>query len=278
VSDPISEPRPGYFDPALSPDGTHLAICEWDGTEVDIWIHDLERSTRTRFTFKEGNQVAPEWTPDGSRILYQDSRTDTIMVRSADGTGAPTRVAKGREPSVSSEGRYLLYDIQAGSTQEDIWYLDREDERGEPQLFLATPARDYRPRFSPDGNYVAYASDESGDFDIYLKRFPGGEGKWQVSTNGGDRPRWARDGRSIYYQQDNCDLMEVSVTFEPALTLGTPRMVVDCVGLGLHEGYGREFEIAEDGFLWTKSAIAAESRIDVGITVIENWAREFQQP
>jgi Tol biopolymer transport system component len=278
LSDALSEPKPGYFDPSLSPDGSRLAICEWDGSEVDIWIHDLERKTRTRFTFKEGAQVGAEWTPDGKQILYQETRSDTIMTRSADGTGSPTPLAKGREPVLSSDGRYLAYHIQGGATQEDLWYTDLEEESG-PKLFLSTPAREYRARISPDGNYIAYASDESGDFDVYITRFPGGEGKWQVSTNGGDRPRWGRSGKALYYQEANCDLMEVSVTLEPALTLGTPKKVVDCSESGLFEGFGREFDIGinEDRFIWSKSAASSEGRIDIGITVVENWAREFRR-
>jgi Tol biopolymer transport system component len=278
VGDPFSEPRPGYFDPCISPDGKRLAVCEWDGSEVDIWIHDLERTTRTRFTFKEGSQLAPLWTPSGDHVLYYQSRGDTIMIRSADGTGSPTAVVKGRSPSLSSDGKHLAYHMQAGTTQEDLWYVDLE-ENGEPRQFLSTPAREYRARISPDGNYIAYASDESGDFDVYITRFPGGEGKWQISTNGGDRPRWGRSGKTLYYQEANCDLMEVSVSQEPALTLGTPKMVVDCSKLGVFEGFGREFtvDVDEGRFIWTKSAVSTQGRIDVGITVVENWAREFRK-
>jgi len=278
VSDPLTDSRPGHFDPALSPDGKRLAVCEWDGTEVDIWIHDLERKTRTRFTFSEGAQVAPEWTPDGTHILYHESRGDTIMMRRADGTGSPSSVVKGRSPSLSSDGMHLAFHVQAGTTQEDLWYTNLETE-GNPVQFLATPARERRAHISPDGGYIAYASDESGQFEVYITRFPTGEGKWQVSTNGGDRPRWGRSGNSLYYQENNCDLMEVSVALEPALTLGTPTKVVDCADSGLSEGFGREFDVdvTAGRFIWAKSTVTAEGRIDVGITVVENWAAEFRK-
>jgi Tol biopolymer transport system component len=278
VSDPLSDPRPGYFDPDVSPDGKRLAVCEWDGTEVDIWIHDLERKTRTRFTFAEGAQIDPVWTPDGTQILYHETRGDSIMLRRADGTGSPTYVTRGRSPSLSGDGQYLAYHIQGGATQEDVWYSDLK-EKGEPTRLIATPAREYRGRISPDGTYIAYSSDESGRFEIYITRFPGGEGKWQVSTSGGDRPRWGRSGLRLYYQENNCNLMEVSVTQEPALALGTPTKVIDCVELGLYSGFGREFTIDNDEsrFLFSKSAAASQSRIDVGITVVENWAAEFRK-
>jgi Tol biopolymer transport system component len=277
VSDPFSEVIPSYFDPSLSPDGKRLAVCEWTGDEVDIWIHDLERKTRTRFTFNEGSQFSAEWTPDGSRVLYYETRSDTIMSRRADGTGEASFIAKGRNPSMSRDGKSLAYHMQGGTSQEDLWYLEL-DGNGEPKQFLATPAREYRARISPDGNYIAYASDASGTFDVYITRFPSGEGKWQVSTNGGDRPRWGKNGKALYYQENNCNLMEVSITVNPSLTLGTPQKVVDCRDLGLYEGFGREFEIEGDGerFVWLKSAATA-GRIDVGITVVENWIREFEE-
>jgi serine/threonine-protein kinase len=276
IGEPLSDPRPNYFDPALSPDGTHLAICEWDGTEVDIWIHDLQRRTRTRFTFAEGPQSGAEWTPDGSEIIYHDTRGDTIRAHSADGTGTSRFIVNGRRPSLSSDGKYLAFHTQEGTTQEDLWYIDLAGG-GKPVSLVATPARELLARVSPNGQYVAYESDESGDFEIYITRFPGADGKWQVSTNGGSRPRWSRDGSSLFYQENNCDIMEVSVDYQPALTLGTPTVFADCSQLGLYEGFGREYEVDLTGnrILHSKSAATEKGRIDIGITVVENWAKEF---
>jgi Tol biopolymer transport system component len=236
------------------------------------------RKTRTRFTFKEGAQSGAEWTPDGSEIVYHDTRSDTIYARSSDGTGVPRYLVKGRRPSLSSDGKYLAYHIQAGTTQEDLWYVDLAGG-GEPTQLVASPAREWRARISPNGQYVAYESDESGDFDIYITRFPSADGKWQVSTNTGSRPRWSRDGTRLYYQQNDCDIMEVSVSYQPTLTLGTPKIIADCSQLGLYQGFGREYDFSPDGerILHSKSAQTEKDRIDVGITVVENWVREFGQ-
>ena len=185
VSDPISaEARPGYFDPAVSPDGRRLAVAEWDGEQVDVWIHDLERPTQTRFTFSEAPQWAPEWTPDGLRVLYTNVRTGSVMIRNADGTGEPSFVTKGQGSSLSRDGKYMVYTQVVSETQDDLWYLEF-DGASEPKPFLVTPAREYHARISPDGSHVAYASNESGDFHVYIKRFPGGGGKWQVATGRG---------------------------------------------------------------------------------------------
>jgi Tol biopolymer transport system component len=278
LSEPITDLTPSLFAASISPDGRRLALCEYDGSQVDIWIHDLERRTRTRFTFGEANQMSPEWTPDGSHLLYYDSRTDTIRSRRADGTGLPTAVTKGRDPSLSSDGRYLVYHVQAGTNQQDLWYLELGGQ-SEAKPLVATPANEQQVRISRDGRYVAYASDESGSNEIYITRFPTGEGKWQVSTNGGDRPRWAADGTKLYYQEESCRLMEVPMTLDPSPVLGTPLKVLDCAELGLFSGFGREFEIDLDGsrFLWTKSPTPQTGRIDVGITFVENWAKEFTE-
>jgi len=152
-------------------------------------------------------------------------------------------------------------------------------ESGEAKQFLATPAREIQGRISPNGDYLAYSSDESGNYEIYIARFPDGGGKWQVSTDGGTRPRWGASGNSLYYQENNCDIAEVSVAYDPALTLGTPAIVLSCSDLGLFGGFGREFAIHpdEDRFLFSRSAVSLEeNRIDVGITVVENWSNEFQ--
>jgi len=212
------------------------------------------------------------WSPDGTLIYYEDARGDTVKVRRADGTGSPVAVTEGLEPDISADGAYLTFYRVGRSTQEDIWYTSLSDP-GDAKQLLATPAREHRPRISPDGNYLAYESDESGKSEIYIKRFPGGEGKWQVSTHGGTRPVWGHSGRSLYYQEDNCDLMEVSVSTEPGLTLGSPQKVLDCTASGLQAGFHREYVLSNDEamFLWPTSAVNESGNIDVGITVVDNW-------
>jgi serine/threonine-protein kinase len=276
LGDSLGFPAQNYAEQTFSPDGKRLAVVASDGDEVDIWLHDLERGTRTRFTFDEGPQVSPAWSPDGKRIYYHDISSDTIYVRATDGTGEPVAVARGRGPAVSSDGKHLAYHVQGGKSQEDIWYLPLEDG-GRPTQFLATPAREGYVSISPDGNFIAYESNESGDYEVYIKRFPGGEGKWQVSIDGGDYPMWGKSGRSLFYSQNDCDVVRVQVETEPNLALGTPQTVVDCSEFRLMGRGLRTYAVMGDGerYLMLQMMRPDLNTIDIGITVVESWASEF---
>jgi serine/threonine-protein kinase len=274
--DGVGEPVVGLGDQALSPDGTRLATVESVNDEVDIWIHDLRRGTRTRFTFREGAEVNPEWSPDGKEIYYQKASADSLLVRLADGTGSATPTIKGRNPSLSRDGQFVAYHVQGGETQEDLWYASL-DGSGEPRSFLVTPARERRPRISPNGRYLAYVSDESGENEVYLTRFPSGEGKWQVSIGGGNHPRWGRSGRTLYFTKNQCDIYEVTIATDPALVLGRPQHLIDCEALNLPRRPFRTYDVADDGerFIVTQSNAPNAETIDVGITVVQNWLAEF---
>jgi Tol biopolymer transport system component len=276
LGETVGEPSQGLGGPSLSPDETRLVLVESVNDEIDIWIHDLSRGTRTRFTFGEGTETSAEWSPDGKEIYYWHTAKDSILVRRADGTGATRAVVKGRRPSISSDGRLLAYHVQGHETQEDIWYTTL-DGSGEPKPFRVTAARETKPRISPDGRYVAYVSDESGQREIYLTLFPSGEGKWQVSIGGGNYPRWGKSGRKLYYRYDACDVVEVTVQTDPTLVLGKPVQLTDCAALNLTQRGFATYEVSQDGekFLMLQSNNPDRETIDVGITVVQSWATEF---
>ncbi len=277
VGDSVTTRSSAFGQPSLSPDESRLAVVSNDGDEIDIWIHDMSRGTRTRFTFAEGSQVAPAWSPDGTEIFFHNIPTDSIYVRAADGTGSEHALVKGRSPSVSRDGTMLAYHFQGGKTQEDIWYTPLEGGV-QPVAFLVTPARELNPKISPDGRYLVYESNESGDYEVYVKRFPSGEGKWQVSIDGGEFPVWGRSGNTLYYRGGGCDIYEVPVQTESNLVLGTPVKVVDCNSLDLVGGNFRTYAVSGDGeaFIMQQPVVQHRNTFDVGITVVQNWAREFQ--
>jgi hypothetical protein len=140
-----------------------------------------------------------------------------------------------------------------------------------------TPEREMHARISPNGRYVAYLSTESGDPQIMIKRFPSGEGKWQVSTEGGTAVQWARDGNSLFYRQVWCDIVEVQVETESNLVLGTPKKIIDCGDLNLASRLYRCYTVSHDGtqLLMQQSVTPDLNTIEIGITVVENWASEF---
>jgi Tol biopolymer transport system component len=220
----------------ISPDGSRVATTAWDPrTELtDIWIYGLRRDTSTRITFDPRWEGAPVWSADGSRLFYATDATGwpNVLVMSVDSPGEAESIftaAGDQFPSdTSSDGQHLIVTgadpaHQAGT---NIWIVSlprREDE--EPLLFAATPADENDARFSPDDDWIAYVSNESGAEQIYVKAFPGPGQKVQVSTEGGRKPVWGSTGRTLYYLQSTpCPFATCTMTRV---------MVVDLSSVGL---------------------------------------------
>jgi Tol biopolymer transport system component len=210
---PLREAPGGYFDPAFSPDGRRLALEINDGKRTDIWVYEWERDTLTRLTFGgEANQF-PVWTPDGQRIVYSSQEkggAPNLWWMRADGAGDAQRLAETKSTQYATswrpDGRVLAFRQQNPGTNWDIMTLSVEgDEKsgwkpGEPKPFVNTIFSEYEPAFSPDGRWLAYHSNESGIYEVYVRPFPGPGGKWQVSNGGGVVPKWSRNGRELFYR------------------------------------------------------------------------------
>ena len=196
-----------YGDVALSPDATRVAVSVLDRARNtrDLWIYDIMRGIRTRFTFDAGDERFASWTPDGSHIVFSSNRVgnEDLYRKSSNGAGVEEAVltAEGtqRPFSWSSDGRYLLYE---SGTPPDIWVLPTFGDR-KPFPLLETPFVEAQPRLSPDGKWVAYQSNESGRAEVYVTGFPKAAGKWQVSTSGGSWPAWNGAGTELFYVNTN---------------------------------------------------------------------------
>ena len=184
-----------YDSPRLSPEGTHVALDVFDG-QYDIWIHDLARRTLSRLTFDPADDRSPLWTPDGQRVVFRSDREEgqfNLFWKAADGTGQVERLTTSpndqRASSFSPDGKSLLFmEMIAGIP--DVHVLSME---GEPtvQPLLQTEFGEWYPVISPDGRWMAYASNESGRYEVYVRPFPRvEEGKWQISGDGGIAPLW----------------------------------------------------------------------------------------
>ncbi len=276
----IGKTQPQDPFPALSPDGRRVAIEVHGDEGEDIWIHDAVRGTMTRLTFDPAREKRPAWSPTGDRIVYHigAGNNATLAIKPADGTGQAQTLVEGMAPSFTPDGKGVVYTGFAEDNSLDLWYLPLEGEK-EPRLIVSGPDDQEGARVSPDGRYVAYVSWESGDTEVYLKPFPSGEGKWQVSVNGGNWPDWSRRGDKLYYVEEN-DLMEVDVSTRPSLTLGTPQRLFTRQGSGvpLPFGWPDGFDVAPDGdrFVLLQGADHDSNAGPAGITLVQNWFAEFK--
>jgi serine/threonine protein kinase/Tol biopolymer transport system component len=215
-------PKPGiYGDLSLSPDGKRLAVDVRVGSNRDIWVYNAERDAMTRLTFGGGIYVGPLWSPNGRYVVF-GSGTGGMFWTPADGTGQPrtlTQSKNGNPSSFSPDGKRLAYnEFNSESGTIEIWTVPVEDSGGQlragkPEQFLKTQFNNLSPMFSPDGRWLAYESDESGKYEVYVRAFfPDGQGgKWPISNSGGRSPVWSRKNRELIYQSGD-QMMAVKYT------------------------------------------------------------------
>ena len=195
---PLLDSANAFFTATLSPDGQKLATVIQAAND-DIWIYHILRKTLTRFTFGGGNSSFPIWSPDGKYVVYAAERgTMTDLFRKPwDGSTAEERLTNGLSVSELSsyapDGKAVAF-VQNG----DIWILPLDEART-PRPFLASPANEASPRFSPDGRWLAYSSNESGSDEIYVIPYPQRGAKFQISSGGGATPFWSRDGKELFF-------------------------------------------------------------------------------
>ncbi|HET6348225.1 MAG TPA: hypothetical protein VFH88_04000, partial [Candidatus Krumholzibacteria bacterium] len=244
--------------PIYSPDGTRLAVVIRENGNGDVWVFDLVRGTRTRLTFAPGWDDWPSWSPDGRTICY--TRSDHLMLLPSDGSGPARFLHAGSTGSYSPDGKWMVYEDNGPGTNADILALPMPaDSTTQPVTIVATGAFEHNPRISPDGNYVAYESTESGDLEVFITRFPEPGGKWQVSTNGGQKARWDPNGKALYYASPGA-IMQVDVTTSPTLQLGTPRPVLDIAKNHIEIGRVSTFDVTPGGKRFVASVGSASSR------------------
>lgn len=270
---PIAPGRP-MLGASLSPDGTKLAYSERDNqSNDDIWIYDISRRIKSRYTFSADPDVFPIWTPDGKSIIYNAVHgTDwNVVIRSADGTGGERMLFEGKGielqvSGISSDGHSLLFSRQTLASGFDIVSGDLN----RPEIIdtiLSTRFHEYLASFSPDGKWMCYQSDASGRYEVYVRRFARESEKWQVSTSGGQFPIWMRDGEVAF--MSNGKVLVSRVTFSS----GVPNFTVPAELFPLSGQTDLSpFDATSDG----KRFIGASTKAVVGansLTVIANWHR-----
>jgi Tol biopolymer transport system component len=202
----------------LSPDGGRAAVQLIDvesGTQ-DLWIYEIARDLRTRFTFHPMGDVAPIWTPDGETVYFSSNRSGEFAIyrKPLSGVGEAETIASfdgaAFPDSVSPDGRYLAALVAGEGSGADMHLVEIGDDNA-TSVFRATEFNEGGGVISPDGRWIAFHSDDSGDFEVYVTTFPVGGRRWQVSTGNGVYPEWRRDGREIVYSEFTGNLVAVEV-------------------------------------------------------------------
>jgi Tol biopolymer transport system component len=275
-----AEPR-SYSNIRLSPDGRRLVSSIFEEGNEDIWIYDLERDTSSRLTFDPASDDRPVWTPDGARVLFSSTRSDSgIFWKAADGTGQveqlTTSVHPQRPETFSPDGTQMVYREEA-EFPSDFHVLSIDGEFASETL-LATVFDEDGSAISPDGRWISYNSNETGSREIYVRPFPNVEdGKWQISSDGGTDSSWNPDGSELFYLAADGPLMVVDIETSPTFSAGNPTVLIngDYVFLGSNFP---SYSVSPDGerFLMLKDASDAAA-VPNDIVVVQNWFEELER-
>ena len=279
----IGQPQGRTAGLALSPDGSRVAVRNREGRNEDIWVHEVHRSLKRRLTFDEAQDARPVWAPSGREITFRSKRQGSgdIYIKPVDGTGKASLLfgtALRESPEDwSANGKYLLYEVQQPETGNDISYLKRKDDGSsfESIPFLQSSFSETQARFSPDGHYVAYVSNESGRREVYVVPFPKAEGKQQLSANGGLYPRWSKNGAELFYVEDRT-LMSVAVATTPGFTFGnvTPLFPHESLRQSVNNSV---YDVSADGKRFVlRETIGDEETKALAVHFVRNWFADFK--
>jgi len=278
--EPLTLAPGGYLWPRLSPDGTQVAV----GIDnQDVWVSDLARGTLSRVTTAPEIDNVPIWTPDGEHLVFASMREGNARYgffrKRADGTGTAEKlltseVHEGHFKSYgwSPDGMRMIFDYGSPPAL-DIGVLTMGgDETWEP--LLHSEANEAAPALSPDGQWIAYSSDQTGRCEVYVQRFPDLGDRRPISTNGGAAAIWSPDGHTLFYREGT-RMMSVSINYEPRFSAGTPELVFD--GLPGAACFARNYDISADGqrFLVVKPADSTEASIK--LIIVFNWIEELKR-
>jgi Tol biopolymer transport system component len=275
----LSAPPHAYRNISLSPDGQHVAMGIPEGRTQDIWIANILENTLNRLTFEGENQY-PIWTPDGKRVIYSSNtggRQYQLKSVPADGSSAPETLLNDISAtlvagSVSPDEKLLAYtSVSGGNPRPQLWLLPLVGER-KPAAFVPTGAALRSPTFSPDGRWLAYAAEEADRLEVYVEPCPRTGGRWQVSTGGGDEPRWSRDGKQLFYRAGSA-LMVVPIETKTGFKAGTPQTFL--AGLYRLPGAVENYSVSPDGRRVLMLRPAGNAEAVTRVVVVVNWFDEL---
>jgi Tol biopolymer transport system component len=278
-------PTGRYSNPALSPDNKQVAVAEVNPGKgkTDIWTLELARGVASRLTVDSSSDDMPLWSPDGQRIVFKSNRAGSFDFYQKPLSGSASEALLLKSPafdpsttplSLSPDGRFFLYSVtQTEPLRRELWLQPLSGDR-KPFPYLQTPFRAIQGQISPDGRWLAYASNDSGRNEVYLRPFPSGDGKTEVSVDGGLEPAWRADGRELFYLAGNQDLMAVPIGAGSAAHAGSP---IRLFGTTMSTGTvstnvtRNQYVVSADGQRFLINQPAAGG-LSAPITLVVNWA------
>jgi len=274
-----------YRNHRLSPDGTRLAATVLDAKRgtTDIWVLEVGLGSSLRLTFDASDDSMPVWSPDASHIAFDSARRPaTIYQKLATGAGSDVRLLQKRLRGPvelrfpldwSSSGRFLIFQYSFPATRGNIGILPLSGD-AEPRALISTAADEVQAQLSPDERWIAYCSDESGQYEVYVRSFPSSEGRWQVSAAGGYEPRWRKDGKEIFYLAADRKLMAVPVRARgPTFEVGAATALFEAPVRGFLQGWenSNRYDVTPDGQRFIINA-PTEGVASSSMVAVIDWA------
>ena len=273
----LAVPPRWYVNPRISPDGRRLAVGSRD--DGDMWLYDIPRETLTRLTFG-GNNCCPVWSPDGKRMAFASNRVGpwAMFWKPVDGNGPDEVLMRSEHTATpqawSPDGRTLAFLENNGIAGYGMGVLTFGSQR-QPWRLPQVPFVQIEPMFSPDGRWLAYTSNESGRFEIYVQPFPGLRGKWQISTEGGREPVWARNTRELFYRNGG-KMMVVNIMTQPTFNAAKPKLLFE--GHYAADSFPhRNYDVTPDGQRFVMVKPSEEELAATQINVVLNWFEELKR-
>jgi len=271
----------GYMDLSISRDRQKVAVSILDSSvgPPDIWIYEVSRGLRSRFTFDPGADRWPIWSPDGTRVVFSSNRKGqfNLYIKSYTGSGVEELLLETSLEQVptdwSADGRYILFATRGDpKTQADVWALPLFGDR-KPMPVVQTPFREHDAVFSPDGRWIAYTSDESGRDEVYVAPFPGLGRKWQVSTSGGVLPRWPGTGSEVFFDGPGERIMAAAVSaHDDTFQAGQTQPLFEI----RPQRPGTFFDVTPDGRQFLVNT-AAQVQNSTPMTLVVNWPADLRK-